>query len=125
VRKAAVHVVGASGGAVFEWSGGKGPGSVPLDDHCQMRIDGDQELILRSAAWHQELRFRAADGAPSLAEWHGAMLAAQGGLTASPGGRTRLLAPPGGNPENWRRSSASSSATSSKTNLPALQEDGE
>ena len=124
VRKGAVRTDGSLKGAVFEWSGGKAPGSVPLDEHCDLRIEGDL-LIVRSSAWHQELRFRAVDEAPTVTEWHGAMLAAKGGLCLSPGGGTRLLTPAGANPADWRRSSASSSANNSKSNLPALQEDGE
>jgi len=131
LRYAAISTDGL-GGALLEWCGGKDPGSVPLDDDCSARIEvgvdmwSDREtstLVVRSAVWHQELRFRAApfdpeEVVPTVAEWHGALIAARRGLMSSPGGRTALLAAPRESPE--LRRSRDSSKNASRTNLTLL-----
>ena len=122
------------GGAVLEWYGGDEPGSVPLDEHCLAHVVQERDsllstrttatLIVCSAKHFQELRFRAApfdpdEVVPTIAEWHGALIAAKRGLQSSPGGRTALLAPALSGGTSPLRS-RNSSNNSSRTNLTHL-----
>ena len=92
-RQAAVCPAPHSAGAgTLRWHGGAQPGSILLDEICQLRVIGDHLVVRRHS---EELHFRALSGGHSITDWRRACEAASTAVpppaTASAGAASSVV----------------------------------